>query len=59
MQDIAEALGLSRTAVYYYFKNKDAILRALTEEVLNTRASWRATPWRAPTWIRSRRWAPW
>ena len=36
MQDIAEALGLSRTAVYYYFKNKDAILRALTEEVLNT-----------------------
>ena len=35
MQDIAEALGLSRTAVYY-FKNKDAILRALTEEVLNT-----------------------
>jgi len=34
MQDIAESLGLSRTAVYYYFKNKNAILRALTEEVL-------------------------
>ncbi|VCU69476.1 HTH-type transcriptional regulator TtgR [Pigmentiphaga humi] len=34
MQDIAESLGLSRTAVYYYFKNKDAILRALTEEVV-------------------------
>ena len=36
IQDIAETLGLSRTAVYYYFKSKDAILRALTEEVLNT-----------------------
>ncbi|MEK7948547.1 TetR/AcrR family transcriptional regulator [Pigmentiphaga sp. YJ18] len=36
MQDIAESLGLSRTAVYYYFKNKDAILRALTEEILTS-----------------------
>lgn len=36
MQDIAEALGLSRTAVYYYFKSKDAIQRALTEEVLSS-----------------------
>ena len=36
IQDIAETLGLSRTAVYYYFKSKDAILRALTEDVLNT-----------------------
>lgn len=35
MQDIAEALGLSRTAVYYYFKNKEAIQRSLTEEVLS------------------------
>lgn len=34
IQDIAESLGLSRTAVYYYFKSKDAILRSLTEEVL-------------------------
>lgn len=35
IQDIAERLGLSRTAVYYYFKSKDAIQRALTEEVLS------------------------
>lgn len=34
IQNIAERLGLSRTAVYYYFKSKDAIQRALTEEVL-------------------------
>ncbi|CAB3881690.1 hypothetical protein LMG26858_03261 [Achromobacter anxifer] len=35
IQDIAESLGLSRTAVYYYFKSKDAILKSLTEEVLS------------------------
>lgn len=35
IQDIAERLGLSRTAVYYYFKSKDAIQRSLTEEVLS------------------------
>lgn len=35
IQDIAEALGLTRTAVYYYFKNKEAIQRSLTEEVLS------------------------
>lgn len=33
IQDIAEALGLTRTAVYYYFKRKEDILRTLTEEV--------------------------
>jgi len=33
MQEIAEALGMTRTAVYYYFKNKDEILAALVEEV--------------------------
>ncbi len=33
MQEIAEALGVTRTAVYYYFKNKDDILTALLEEV--------------------------
>jgi AcrR family transcriptional regulator len=33
MQEIAEALGMTRTAVYYYFKNKDEILTALVEEV--------------------------
>ena len=30
MQDIAEALGLTRTAVYYYYRNKEAILEGLT-----------------------------
>lgn len=33
MQDIADALGLTRTAVYYYYKNKEAILESLTEDV--------------------------
>ncbi|WP_162631891.1 MULTISPECIES: TetR/AcrR family transcriptional regulator [Burkholderia] len=33
MQEIADALGVTRTAVYYYFKNKDEILTALVEEV--------------------------
>jgi AcrR family transcriptional regulator len=33
MQEIAESLGVTRTAVYYYFKNKDEILTALVEEV--------------------------
>src|SRR6267142_908488 len=33
MQDIAAELGLTRTAVYYYFKNKQEILKGLTEDV--------------------------
>lgn len=33
INDIADALGVTRTAVYYYFDSKDAILEALTEEV--------------------------
>lgn len=33
IQDIAESLGLTRTAVYYYFKKKEDILQSLTEEV--------------------------
>jgi AcrR family transcriptional regulator len=33
MQEIADALGVTRTALYYYFKNKDEILTALVEEV--------------------------
>lgn len=33
MQHIAEALGVTRTAVYYYFKNKEEILRSLVEEI--------------------------
>jgi AcrR family transcriptional regulator len=33
INDIADALGVTRTAVYYYFQSKEAILEALTEEV--------------------------
>jgi AcrR family transcriptional regulator len=33
IQDIADTLGVTRTAVYYYFKNKGEILRALVEEI--------------------------
>lgn len=31
MQDIAQELGISRSALYYYFKNKEEILVSLTE----------------------------
>lgn len=33
INDIAEAVGVSRTALYYYFRSKETILQALTEEV--------------------------
>jgi AcrR family transcriptional regulator len=33
MQDIAAELGVTRTAVYYYYKNKEEILTSLTEGV--------------------------
>lgn len=33
MQDIATELGLTRTAVYYYFRNKQEILKGLSEDV--------------------------
>jgi len=39
MYDIANALGVTRTAVYYYFKNKEAILVALTESVTSVPAT--------------------
>lgn len=32
LQDIADAVGLSRPALYYYFKNKDDVLTALVED---------------------------
>jgi len=32
LEDIAEAVGLSRSALYYYFKNKDDVLTALIEQ---------------------------
>lgn len=33
LQDIADALGISRTALYYYFSSKEEILASLVEEV--------------------------
>lgn len=33
LNDIADVLGVSRTALYYYFRSKEAILEALTEDV--------------------------
>jgi len=33
INDIADKLGMTRTAVYYYFPSKESILEALTEEV--------------------------
>ena len=40
--DIAKLLGVTRSAVYYYFKNKQAILATLTKEMTFV-ASWRTT----------------
>lgn len=31
--DIAEEVGLSRPAIYHYFKNKDAVFNAVTERI--------------------------
>jgi AcrR family transcriptional regulator len=33
IMDIADAVGVSRTALYYYFPSKESMLEALTEEV--------------------------
>lgn len=33
INDIADAVGVSRTALYYYFPSKETMLQALTEEV--------------------------
>jgi AcrR family transcriptional regulator len=33
INDIADAVGVTRTALYYYFPSKEAMLEALTEEV--------------------------
>lgn len=38
MLDIAAALGVTRTAVYYYYKNKEAILVALTDGITRVAA---------------------
>lgn len=33
LQDIADAMGMGRTGLYYYFKSKDEILQALVEKI--------------------------
>src|SRR5438445_10903642 len=33
INDIADAVGMTRTALYYYFASKESMLEALTEEV--------------------------
>ena len=33
INDIADAVGVSRTALYYYFRSKEEMLQALTQEV--------------------------
>jgi AcrR family transcriptional regulator len=38
MNEIAEALGVTRTAVYYYYKNKEASLVALTDNITRVAA---------------------
>ena len=38
MYEIAKALGVTRTAIYYYFKNKEAILIALTNNITRVAA---------------------
>ncbi len=52
LTDIADAVGLTRGAVYYYFKNKEALLEAIVEEVtlrpLHEITTWRASAPEAP-----------
>lgn len=36
IRDIAKALGVTRTALYYYFKNKEAILERVAEDIIFT-----------------------
>lgn len=38
LQDIADALGVTRPALYYYFKSKDEILAKLVHEITETSA---------------------
>ena len=35
MEDVAEEAGLSKALLYRYFKNKDALIEAIMEEMLN------------------------
>jgi AcrR family transcriptional regulator len=34
LEDIARALGLKKTAIYYYFKNKDDLLKEMIERII-------------------------
>jgi AcrR family transcriptional regulator len=43
IQDIADAAGLTRTAVYHYFPSKEAMLVALTEDVTQKASELAAT----------------
>jgi AcrR family transcriptional regulator len=38
MYEIAETLGITRTAIYYYYKDKEAILVALTDNITRVAA---------------------
>ena len=38
MYEIADALGVTRTAIYYYYKNKEEILVALTDKITRVAA---------------------
>ena len=39
IQDIAEAAGISKGAIYHHFKSKDEIIRAVTENQTKTTKS--------------------
>lgn len=53
LTDIAEAVGLTRAALYYYFKNKEALLEAIMREIsvsaLADIQEWRRTAPSDPT----------
>src|SRR5206468_2845368 len=52
LQDIADALGITRPALYYYVKSKDELLAKLVTEVTNgpLAGSGRSTP-ASPPWV--------
>ncbi|MGE4324483.1 MAG: TetR/AcrR family transcriptional regulator [Pseudodonghicola sp.] len=47
LSDIADAVGLTRAAIYYYFKNKEAVLEAIMLELIQSTLAemrdWQAT----------------
>jgi AcrR family transcriptional regulator len=48
LTDIADGMGLTRAAVYYYFKNKEAVLEAIVRELTITPAR-EIEQWRSST----------